>query len=98
KDRLVVGALRIDPELEQTARAMERAWHAALAGKFAHVANVDEHHVGLAVQLDRIGSIKRLDLAIGRRDQVVDVHRDGLRHAVLLTTLATGDQRGSSPK
>src|SRR6185437_9452170 len=80
KDRLVIVALRVDPELEQAARAMERARHFSLARELARVADVDEHHVRAAVQLDRVGGRKRLDLALGGRDERVHMDRNVLRH------------------
>src|SRR5262249_42854947 len=78
--RLVILALRVDPEFEHPARAMEGAGNAAFTIELANVAQVDEYHVGAAVH--RHGGIgrQRLDLALGRRDQRLDMGGDVLRH------------------
>src|SRR3984893_17143688 len=52
EDRLVILALRIDPEFQEPARAMERARHPGLAVELANIADVDQHDVRLPVQLD----------------------------------------------
>src|ERR1700728_4964332 len=44
KNRLVIGALGIDPEFEHAARAMKGAGHAAFALELANVADIDEGH------------------------------------------------------
>src|ERR1039458_1980792 len=40
KNRLVIGALRVDPELQHAARAVKRARHLAIALQFADIANI----------------------------------------------------------
>src|SRR5215475_8807552 len=50
EDRLVILALRIDPELEHPARAMEGPGHATLAVELANVAQINEYDVVAAVQ------------------------------------------------
>src|SRR5207253_11009285 len=67
--RLVVGALRVDPELEHAARAVKGARHAALAIELADVAQVDEHDVVAAVKLERVLDRERFDLALGGVDE-----------------------------
>src|SRR5262245_14635270 len=47
--RLVILALRVDPEFEHAAWAMEGAGNAAFTIELANVAQVDEYHVGAAV-------------------------------------------------
>src|SRR6185503_11918847 len=80
EDRLVVRALRVDPELQHAARAMEGAGHLAVALQFADVADVDEHGVVAAGELDRVLGRQRLDLPLGRLAQRLDAGGDGLRH------------------
>ena len=48
---------------------MERAGHLAVALQFADVADIDQHDVVAAVQLDRVLDRERFDLALGRLDQ-----------------------------
>src|ERR1043166_1641460 len=67
--RLVVRALRVDPELEHAARAVEGAGHAALAVEFADIAQVDEHDVVAAVELERVLDGQVFDLALGGIDE-----------------------------
>ena len=45
EDRLMIGALRVDPEFQHAARAMEGAGHLALPLELARVAQIHEHHV-----------------------------------------------------
>src|SRR6185295_18133959 len=83
EDRLVILALRVDPEFQHAARTMEGAGNAALAVELADVADVDEHGVAARVQLDGVGRRKRLDLAFGGLDQGVDMGGDVLRHGLV---------------
>src|SRR5262249_60056851 len=83
KDGLVILALRIDPEFEHPARAMEGAGHATLAVELANIAQVDEHDVVAAMQCERLLDRESLDCALGRRDQRVDMGGDVLRHRLL---------------
>ena len=83
--RLVVGALRIDPEFQHAARAMEGAGHLALALQFADVADIDQHDVVAAGELDRLLDRQGLDLAFGGLDQGFVAGGDGLRHGGLLS-------------
>src|ERR1044072_2092789 len=86
--RLVIRAVRIDPELEHAARAVECAGHLALALTLARIAQVDEGHVGAAVQLARLVDAERLDLALGGVEQRLVSGGDFLRHVGLLIRLA----------
>src|SRR6476620_2980184 len=52
KDRLGIGALRIDPEFQHAAGAGERAGDAAVALDLAGVANVDDDDVSVLGDLD----------------------------------------------
>src|SRR5580700_11064845 len=45
KDRLRVGAGRIDPEFQHAAGAGERAGNAALTLDLAGIADIDDHHI-----------------------------------------------------
>src|SRR5204863_4749762 len=65
EDRLEVGALRVDPELQHAARHAEGAGHFAVALQLARIAQVDQHHVRASRQLDRVGSLDLLDLPLG---------------------------------
>src|SRR5262245_41630075 len=76
EDPLVIFALRIDPELEHPARAMEGAGHTALAVELANVAQVDEHDIVAAMQCERRLDRERLDCTLGRFDQPGDMRGD----------------------
>src|ERR1043166_5527136 len=78
--RLVVRALRVDPELEHAARAVEGTRHPALAVEFADVAQVDEHDVVVAVELERVFDRQVFDLTLGGIDERAKSHLDLLRH------------------
>src|SRR5262245_830757 len=83
EDRLVILAMRIDPELEHPARSMEGAGLAALAVELANVAQVDEYHVIATMQRERLLDRERLDRALRRLDQRGDMGGDVLRHRLL---------------
>src|SRR5581483_10895650 len=97
--RLVVRALRVDPEFQQAARAMECSGHASIALQLAHVADVDKDDVVLTVQLDRRLNRQGLDLAIGVLEQLLDPGGDGLRHgsSLLRLDLGAADRRVKAP-
>ena len=82
EDRLVIFALRIDPEFEHAARTVEGAGHAAFAIELANVAQVDEHDVVATVQRERVLRGQGLDLPFGGFDQRADVRGDVLRHGL----------------
>src|SRR4051812_36613764 len=52
KDRLVIGALRIDPEFEHAAWRVQGSWDAAFALDFARIADIDDNHVLSIAHLD----------------------------------------------
>ena len=79
--RLVILAVRIDPELQHAARAMESARHLALALQFAEVADVDQHHVGAVGEFDRLRGRHGFHLTIGGIHEGFVAGSDGLRHA-----------------
>ena len=54
EDRLVILALRIDPEFQHTARTVEGTGHPAFAMELANVAQVDEDDVVAAVERERV--------------------------------------------
>ena len=60
---------------------MHGARHPAVALQFADVADIDEHHVVAAMQLDGVFGRKRLDALFGLLDQAFDADVDFLRHA-----------------
>src|SRR5262249_35839147 len=71
---------RINPEFEHAARAMERTRHAPFAIELADVAQVDEHDVVIPAQRKRVAGGQRLDLALRRRDERIDMSGNVLRH------------------
>src|SRR6476620_7402491 len=83
EDRLVIFALRIDPEFQHAARTMEGARHPALAMELADVAQIDEDDVVAAMERERIMRGQGLDDALGRFDQGLDVDGDVLWHGLL---------------
>src|SRR5262249_26366249 len=80
---LVVRAVRIDPELEHPARAMERPGDHPLALQLANVAEVDEEHVVLAETLPRLreadGRDSRLRLVDELTESLLERHGHVLR-------------------
>src|SRR5262249_45044848 len=78
--RLVIRALRVDPEFQHAARAMERAGNAAVAVELADVAQIDEYDVVAAVQLERVVDPECLDLAFRGIDQCPEAGGDRLSH------------------
>ena len=60
---------------------MEGARHPALTLQFADVADIDQHGVVAAGELDRLLGGQRLHLAFGRFTQRLVSGGDGLRHA-----------------
>ena len=59
EDRLVVGAFRIDPELQHAARAMKRTGDLALALQLARIADIDgvsmrAEHAEIAAGIERV--------------------------------------------
>src|ERR1051326_4064148 len=81
--RLVVRALRIEPEFQHAARAVEGAGNAAVAVELADVAQIHEHDVAAAVELDRVLEAQRLDLAFRGVDQRPESRGDVLGHGNL---------------
>ena len=80
EDRLVVGAVRIDPEFQHAARAMHGARDAPLALELARVAQVDEDDVVAAVQRQRLGRRHGLDLAVCLVEESLVTAGDRLGH------------------
>src|ERR1700676_275503 len=72
KDRLRVGAGRIDPELQHAAGAGERAGDTPLTLDLAGIADIDDHNVVALRGLDGIDGTDRLDLRVGLVDQGFD--------------------------
>ena len=95
EDRLVIVAARVDPEFQHAARTVEGPGNAALALQLADVAQVDEHDVVAAVQLQRLLDRQRLDLALRRRHERVDSGGDGLRHVPVRVWRASWQRPGS---
>src|SRR3954447_8582774 len=81
EDRLVIFALRIDPEFEHAARTVEGAGHAAFAIELANVAQVDEDDVVVPVERERVLRGQGLDDPFGGFDQSLNVGGDVLRHS-----------------
>src|SRR5579872_37416 len=84
EDRLGIGALRIDPELEHPAGAGERAGDPTVALDLPGVANVDDHHIAILSELDGVSGAQGFDLGIGLVDQGLDAAVDGLGHLLSL--------------
>jgi uncharacterized membrane protein len=76
----VVGARRINPELQHPAWAMEGTRHAALALQFSWVPEVDEHGVAGEEARYRIGDRDRIDFCVRFLDQRLVAARNGLGH------------------
>src|SRR5262249_54949927 len=77
----VVGALRIDPEFQHPARHIERTGDLAVAFALARIAQIDEHHVIVAMQFDGVGSLDFLNLALGGLNHRLHAFDDLLRHS-----------------
>ncbi len=82
EDRLVILALRIEPEFQHSSRAMEGAGHATVTLQLANVAQIDEGHAVPTVKLDGLRRRHRLDLAFCSGNKVISMHRDVLGHCV----------------
>ena len=78
KYRLVIRALRIDPEFQHAARAMKGARDAAVAMQFAYIADIDENDVIAAGELHSLFDRQRLDFALSRLAQGLVSDGDGL--------------------
>jgi hypothetical protein len=72
EQRLVIRALRVDPEFEHAARRVIRTRDDTIALEFAHVADVYELHVVAAVQFTRLGDAVGGDRGVGLVDHVDD--------------------------
>src|SRR3954453_13289205 len=84
KDRLCVGARRIDPEFQHATGAGERTGDAAVPLDLAGIANIDDHGVVALRRLDRVGRAHRFDLRVGLIDQGFDPAMNGLGHQAYL--------------
>ncbi len=80
KNRLRIGARRIDPEFQHAAGAGERAGNSSLALDLAGVADVDDDDIVALRDLDGVGCADGFDLGIGFLDQGFDTAVDGLGH------------------
>src|SRR5437879_2885583 len=72
KDRLGIGARRIDPEFQHAAGTGERARNSAVTLDLAGIADIDDHDVVALRGLDGVGSAYCFDLRIGLLDQRLD--------------------------
>ena len=70
-NRLRVGALGVDPELQHAAWAGEGVRDAAVALAFARVAQVDEDDIVASVLRQCLGRLDRRDLRAGFREQLL---------------------------
>src|ERR1700688_1533652 len=95
--RLVIGALRVDPEFQHAARAMEGAGHLTVALQFADVADIDQHHVVATGELDRLLGRQGLDFAVGGIDQRFVSRRNCLRHGHSFARMVTERRRRLKP-
>src|SRR5277367_2333529 len=84
KDRLGIGARRIDPEFKHAAGAGESAGNFAIALDLAGVADIDDHDVVALRGLDGIRRADGLDLRVRLVDQGFDTAMDGLGHFLSL--------------
>ena len=82
EDRLVILALRVDPEFQHAARTVEGTRNPAFAMQLANVAEVDEDDVVAAVERERVLRGQGFDVAFGGLDQSMDVRGDLLRHGL----------------
>src|SRR5215475_13632296 len=57
----VIRALRVDPELQHPSRTVEGAWHASIALQLADIANIDQHGVVTARELNGLFDRQSLD-------------------------------------
>jgi hypothetical protein len=87
KDRLGIGAGRIDPEFQHAARAGERAGNLAVPLDLTGISDIDDHDVIALRGLDRIRSTDGFDLRISLIDQGFDTAVDGLGHCFSLRIL-----------
>src|SRR5580704_11622041 len=85
KNRLRIGAGRIDPEFQHTAGAGERAGNFAVALDLAGIADIDDHDVVVVGDFNGFGSAEGFDLRIGLVDQRLDAAVNGLGHWSLLS-------------
>jgi hypothetical protein len=83
EDRLVIFALRIDPELQHTERTVESIRHPAFAMELANVAQVDANDIVAEEERERVLRGQGFDDAFGGLDQSMDVRGDVLRHGLL---------------
>src|SRR5262245_6244020 len=80
KNWFVIRALRIDPEFQHPARAMESARHLAFSLQFANVANIHQHCVLVPNELYRFLDRQGLDLSFSGLAQGLVTYRNPLRH------------------
>src|SRR5262245_13481714 len=80
--RFVIGASRIDPKLQHSARTMKRARHLSIAFQLSDVANIDQHGVGTARERDGLINRQGLDLALRSLAQGLVARCNGLWHRV----------------
>src|SRR5262245_31350098 len=76
----VIRALWVDPELQHPSRAMEGAWHASVALQFTDIADVDQHGIVTARELNGLFHGQSLDLPFRGLAQGLVPGRDRLRH------------------
>src|SRR5262245_47728395 len=80
KYRFVIRTLRIDPEFQHPARAVESSRHLTLSLQFANVANIDQHRVLVPNELYRFLDRQGLDLSFSGLAQGLVTCRNPLRH------------------
>src|SRR5262245_42792419 len=90
---LVVGAFRINPEFQHATRHIEGAGNLAITLALARIAQVDQHHVVAAKELDGLAGAKLFDLALGGLDHGFDTSDYLLSHR---TSPTRGKVKGPS--
>src|SRR6266481_3610011 len=99
KNRLGIGARRIDPEFQHAAGAGERAGNPALALDLAGIADIDDHDVVALRSLDGVGGAQRFDLGTRLVDQRLDAAMDGLGHFLVPpNSVIPGRSEASNPE
>src|SRR6202022_29561 len=90
KNRLRIGARRIDPEFQHAAGTGERAGNPAVALDLAGIADIDDHDIVALRGLDGVRRAHGFDLRIGLVEQGLDTAVNGLWHFIVLSTRHSG--------
>ena len=81
----MVGTVRIDPELQHAARAMERTRHTSFPGKLTNIAQIDKSNLAAARQSTRLVDTQCLDLRFSFSDELLDPEKlEAVQQAGLL--------------